>query len=110
MGKPLGLGSIKITPRLYISDRKNRYKSLFNNTDTEKTNISEIKLKFEKYILENIEDKEVGNLWEVDRIKQLKTMLDFNTGKRLERQNVYMNITPVNEFKNRPILPLPTKV
>jgi len=109
MGKPLGLGSIKITPSLYISDKKNQYKSLFNNTDIEKSDISEIKVKFEKYILENIEDKKIENLWEVDRIKQLKTMLDFNTGKKLERQNDYMNITPVNEFKNRPILPLPTK-
>ena len=59
MGKPLGLGSIKITPRLYVSDRKSRYKSLFNNTDTEKTDLSEIKMKFEKYILKNIEDNKL---------------------------------------------------
>ena len=32
MGKPLGMGTVKIEPKLYISNRIKRYKRLFDNT------------------------------------------------------------------------------
>ncbi|MFO0212573.1 MAG: TIGR03986 family CRISPR-associated RAMP protein, partial [Pseudanabaena sp.] len=57
MGKPLGMGAVKIDPTLYISDRQSRYYSLFNTHNNQWTvseseaSISEYLQAFEKYVL-----------------------------------------------------------
>lgn len=122
MGKPLGLGTVKITPRLFLSDRKQRYENLFYEWDDgplEDKNLSKYKKAFEEYVLQQIGEKGTG-LWETERMKELKTMLDVQKGKDLERKDKndnkneirYMEIEGKNknEFKDRPILPLPSRV
>jgi len=120
MGKPLGLGSVKITPELFISDRKKRYSSLFEN---EKWSLSENKNSeveidnrinlFQKYILGKIgaEKENASSLWETSRLKKLKLLLDVEIGKKLEKEGKirYMSIEP-NEFKDRRVLPTPEKL
>lgn len=109
MGKPLGLGSVHIIPRLFLSDRKKRYGELFSNSDTDESKkIPAIKQAFEAHIAKETGADTPPDLWATDRIKELKTMLDFQTGVNLESKNRYMTITPQNEFKDRPILPHPT--
>jgi CRISPR-associated protein (TIGR03986 family) len=118
MGKPLGLGSVKITPKLFLSDRKARYESLFSEWETpiqESTStgkdISHFKTKFEEYIVKGI-DKTGTKLWDVDRMKELKRMLDFNN-KPADDKTRYMEIKNVrneNEFKHRKVLPKSTEV
>lgn len=115
MAKPLGLGSIKITPKLYLSDRKKRYESLFEEWETpiEKSNkINDFKTAFEKYIKSKINVQ--TNLWEIDRLNEFKTMLNIETGKKHENNGKirYMEIqgNNGNEFKNRPVLPKPTNI
>ncbi len=117
MGKPLGLGSIKITPKLFISDRKNRYEKLFsecNNTieASDETTIDKLKKSFEEYILEQINETSASKLWETERLKELSTMLDYNKGNELEKSDKisYMSIAAPNKFKERHVLPLPTQV
>jgi CRISPR-associated protein (TIGR03986 family) len=113
MGKPHGLGSIKIKPGLFISDRKKRYESFFGEWEPEESkNISAFKQKFEKYILEKTGENNKNSLWEVERLKELKTMFNFSTGVALEKHGKtrYMQITPRNEFRDRPVLPKPSKV
>ncbi|MEQ8192263.1 MAG: TIGR03986 family CRISPR-associated RAMP protein, partial [Candidatus Eremiobacterota bacterium] len=112
MGKPLGLGSVKITPTLFLSDRKKRYESLFTEWDIQECkDINKFKKDFEKYIIEKTEEKK-QNLWEVDRLKELKIMLNFQHGVNLELKNNYMEIQSRNgnEFRDRPVLPKPTKI
>lgn len=116
MGKPLGLGSIKITPRLYISDRKNRYEKLFSEWNnsieaSDKVKIDALKNSFEDYVLEKIGETSADTLWKTERLKELLTMLDYNKGTELEKSNKisYMSIQR-KEFTERFVLPLPTQV
>lgn len=125
MGKPLGLGSVEITPTLFLSERKTRYESLFaeweiaipESTSKDK-NIPHFKKQFAAYVLEKIgiekTDDPVTKLWEVDRMKELKRMLDFKN-KPADAKTRYMQIknkneNNVNEFEKRKVLPLPTEV
>lgn len=120
MGKPLGLGSVHIIPKLFLSDRKTRYEKLFAEWEqpvpestTEGKDIPDFKKIFAEYILKGIgEDSRhdsVNTLWEVDRMKELKTMLDFKK-RPDDKKTRYMQIEPKNEFKERKVLPLPTEV
>ena len=116
MGKPLGLGSVKITPRLFLSDRKKRYENLsfeWNNEIDESDRIPEFTTAFEQYVLNRIEPGE-KMLWNTERLRELKIMLDYDKGKKSELQGKvrYMEITGrnKNEFKDRPILPKPSNV
>ncbi len=121
MGKPLGLGSVEITPTLVLSDREKRYKSLFDGNNwalaENEDNIKEHTDYFEKHILGKINPEEKEGailLWDTYRLKQLKTMLDFEKGKQLEKDGKirYMQIEGLNnnEFKDRNVLPIPEKV
>lgn len=115
MGKPIGLGSVKINPELFIVDRGKRYSTLFDNsgwalgeTSSSHEDIKKIASTFEKYILNKI-DKERGNassLWDTGRLRQLKLLLDVEVGKKLEDNSKigYMNL---KDFRNRYVLPVP---
>lgn len=110
MAKSLGLGSIKISSKLYISDREKRYKELtfeLNGVDTPKEQHEQKKYvdKFNEYVLKNI-DAKTNNIWEIDRLKELESMLSW--ARKPDRNQVkYMELT---EFKNRKVLPKPSKI
>ncbi|MCF6147690.1 MAG: TIGR03986 family CRISPR-associated RAMP protein [Candidatus Kuenenia sp.] len=112
MGKPIGLGSVKITPTLMLSDRETRYTDLFAEwpltvSAFPNKDIAYFKKEFEKHILNEIKETKT-KLWEVDRMKELKSMLVFDTVRDDEKTR-YMTIEP-NEFRVRNILPRPTVV
>jgi CRISPR/Cas system CSM-associated protein Csm3 (group 7 of RAMP superfamily) len=90
MGKPLGLGSVKISINtLKIIDRVKRYESLFDNNgdwytgDEDHTSMLEkYKNLFSKYICENPkidceENLVSNNLWEISRLNDLKNILNL---------------------------------
>jgi len=116
MGKPIGLGSVKINPTLFIVERDKRYSTLFDNSgwalaDSPKSpeDIKRIASAFEKHIFNKIDSKDKVNassLWETYRLKQLKILLDFELGKNLEDNSKigYMNL---KDFRNRYVLPVP---
>jgi CRISPR/Cas system CSM-associated protein Csm3 (group 7 of RAMP superfamily) len=114
MGKPLGLGSVKITPKLYLSDRKQRYSNLFAEWDglkDETNKITDFKNAFERYVLDKLQDsgklqKTITSLWEIDRMQQLKTMLDWSNKPKDDKTD-YL---PLGEFRKRKVLPPPTEV
>jgi CRISPR-associated protein (TIGR03986 family) len=137
MGKPIGLGSIEIKPTLYLIDREERYTSLFNgdtwNLGVKSTEINDFKEVFETYILRNISNNEKSNaisLWDTPRLKQLKTMFNWNNttiNSWLEKTRYMMIECPhndpdyeclcsdpkkntCNEYKDRPVLPKPKRV
>lgn len=131
MGKPLGLGSIRIAPELYLSNRYKRYTNiLFEwlpsqiSSASESSIIGSLKNAFAKYILNNLDDNttehEEMELWKVERMKELRTMLNFEQKPDYEETR-YMEIekkqknadgvlTKVNEYKERPVLPKPSGV
>ncbi|MBU1100082.1 MAG: TIGR03986 family CRISPR-associated RAMP protein [Bacteroidetes bacterium] len=112
MAKPLGLGSININPTLYLSNRSVRYKDLLNEWSTSNQAITNnekdsdfFKSKFENYVLMNI-DEHKSDLWQVERMKQLKTIILLNDGIG-ENKKSYMNL---KAFRDRKILPAPCDV
>ncbi len=110
MGKPLGLGSIRITPRLFISERKKRYQDLFAEWDKqikEENDFQPFIDIFEKYIFEKLEvSDQINSLWDVDRMQELLTLLDFEN-KPARNDVKYMDLA---DFKDRKVLPLPSEV
>lgn len=119
MGKPYGLGSVKLTPELHISDRNRRYSTLFSSDGWELAifkqkdkMLKETVSAFEEYILEDMSTSDKGkasSLWETSRLKQLKMLLDVEKGKELERESKieYMNL---KQFEDRSVLPHPEDV
>lgn len=132
MGKPLGLGAVKIEPILYLSNRKKRYENLFDRKNSywqkgeAETNkdISDYVSKFENYMLEKLDH--TGNFRNLCRIKMLLAMLSWPGIKDVERNTRYMEIErdcskhhigqckqkdkKINEYKERPVLPNPLDV
>lgn len=130
MGKPLGLGAVKVEPTLYLSNRQKRYQNLFNSngfwetgeTESDK-DISNYVSKFESYILEKL--NHTGDFNNLCRIQMLLAMLSW-PGLHVELTR-YMEIErdinkpyigkpvkrtdkTVNEYKDRPVLPNPLDV
>ncbi|MHB1645396.1 MAG: TIGR03986 family type III CRISPR-associated RAMP protein [bacterium] len=117
MGKPLGLGSIRINAKLYLSDRQKRYKDLFdewNGLQEKSGEIKNIKSKFEQFILKELDNGtgKYKSLWDTERLKEFARMLDFSNKPNKEKVS-YMKLDmnlKLNEFKNRNGLPKPTKI
>jgi len=133
MGKPLGLGSIKITSKLFISDRKERYSKLFDGNSWALGEKEEDKTRFYKSFedfLKSKLNKQVQSIWEIDRLKELKTMLKYDKNKVakddwLEKTRYMLiecnckelkclctcnNKEKCNEYRDRYVLPKPTEV
>jgi CRISPR-associated protein (TIGR03986 family) len=132
MGKPLGLGAVKIEHKLYLSDRQKRYSNLFSdNSNDWKTaetleNDLDYKQCFESYILEKLQH--IGKFEDICRIKMLLTMLTWtaNPCQNYLEQRRYMEIEcdpskkqcigkpkkdgKVNEYSERRVLPNPLDV
>ena len=116
MGKPLGMGSAKITPTLYLSNRRSRYTRLFegetwHKADGRENNTQQFMNAFENYVLAGMDQGERGqkkSLKDVERIKMLFKMLEWpGPNPQLTK---YMRIEPVNEYKERPVLPDPLNI
>lgn len=128
MGKPLGMGAVKIAHQLYFNQRKQRYETLFADEqwftgysaapDSSKPYIEA----FDAHIRQAIGAAE-SSLKDVQRIKMLLAMLSWTEAPSSE-QTRYLEIerdasqphigTPkkgkVNEYADRPVLPTPLQV
>jgi CRISPR-associated protein (TIGR03986 family) len=115
MGKALGLGAVKITPTLYLSDRTARYTELFagsnwNLGEKQESNLQQFVRAFETFVIEGLDSRERGqarSLKEVERIKMLLKMMEWPGPDRSLTE--YMTIEP-NEYKERPVLPDPLHI
>jgi len=124
MAKPLGLGSVEITPELFLITRQERYSSLFNKDGKwqlgvrKEDNLKQFSQPFENHILSHIPEVDknsAANLWNVPRMKALKMMLDASGKDKeewLERTRYKEIEHPFNknEFKDRAVLPDPEEV
>ncbi|MBF2017295.1 MAG: TIGR03986 family CRISPR-associated RAMP protein [Rivularia sp. T60_A2020_040] len=124
MGKPLGMGAIKIEHELLLKNLQNRYSQLFSNnqwltgeenqSDTNSISTSCIDA-FEKYIVDNIHEDdypEEGKPNKLDEIPRIQMLLLMLCCENLPSANdtLYMTIEPKNEYKERPVLPTPFQV
>ncbi|BAZ48039.1 hypothetical protein NIES4103_06440 [Nostoc sp. NIES-4103] len=124
MGKPLGMGAIKITHQLQLSDRSSRYSRLFNHNqwltgEEDQTDIvskhADCVQAFEDYVLNNIHDDDhpqgckAKNLEELPRIQMLLAMLRWDVTPKKDETR-YMTIKPNNEYTERPVLPTPLQI
>lgn len=125
MGKPLGMGAIKLDYQLSISDRPNRYQTLFNNngwalasTSTTAEEQNFFISSFEQYMLDLATgisesdhpiNKRASTLKEVPRIEMLLAMLRFDS---MPPQAItrYLKLDPTNEYKDRKVLPTPLDI
>ncbi|CZE46372.1 TIGR03986 family type III CRISPR-associated RAMP protein [Campylobacter geochelonis] len=112
MGKPLGFGSIDIKTTLKLVDIKERYANVFDTKGgfyqpvKSGIDMSCLKKEFEKFILEKIDSKNTS-LWDEDRLKELKVMLDFTNKDKLKNRS-YMEL---DSFKHKTkILPRPSEL
>ena len=136
MGKPLGMGAVRIEHQLYLSDRPKRHNTLFNKgnawetgysnpaTPDEEANYIAI---FESFILQSL--GATSSFKELRRIKMLLAMLTWkeNLSQAELDERRYMEIerdenarhvigrpkpgkNTVNEYADRPILPTPLQV
>lgn len=119
MGKPLGMGAVKIESKLYLSKRNRRYSSLFDGL---KWALSEdfednpdYQRDFENYVQINI--RQTGNFRDIERIQMLLAMLSWKDSPsadktrymEIERQQQPLDGDP-NEYKTRRVLPTPLQV
>jgi CRISPR-associated protein (TIGR03986 family) len=123
MGKPLGMGAVKIEHELLLNNRQERYSQLFNNSqwltgeankiDTNSQSEACIKA-FDKFITDNIhpDDHPEGynavKLDEIPRIQMLLLMLRCDNPPSANNTR-YMTID-AKEYVNRPVLPTPFQV
>jgi CRISPR-associated protein (TIGR03986 family) len=126
MGKPFGMGAVKIDYELLLGDRTSRYTRLFDGShwnigDREKEECTDVEKKcvkaFEKYILDGISDRDypkdrnreqLHHLKQLPRIEMLLAMLRCNKTPEVEDTR-YMTID-AKEYQNRPVLPTPLQV
>lgn len=124
MGKPLGMGAVKIEHQLFLNNRQQRYSNLFNSnqwltgeenqTDTDSKSQVCIDA-FEKFIVDNIhpddhpDGHDATKLDEIPRIRMLLLMLRCDNPPLADNTR-YMTIEPTNEYKHRPVLPTPFQV
>ena len=120
MGKPLGMGAVKIESDLYLNNRKARYSKLFNDdgwetADTLDDNPDYQQL-FENYMLQEL--RITGKFQEIPRIKMLLAMLTWQGTQPQPSQTRYMEIerernsldNDPDEFKKRRVLPTPLQI
>ncbi|NJO83238.1 MAG: TIGR03986 family CRISPR-associated RAMP protein [Blastochloris sp.] len=131
MGKPLGMGALKVEHKVCVSNRVKRYSSLFGSGQAWALAEDELSPEqadacvaaFEHYILANIDEREqtqaAGRLANTLRIQMLLAMLSWPGPQKTEQFTRYMEIElkrsprigkDTNEYKDRPVLPDPLQV
>jgi CRISPR-associated protein (TIGR03986 family) len=122
MGKPLGMGSVKITYTVSRSDHTERYSTLFDGdewaTGDSAMNAMECQNcidAFSHHVLEKSDEQENGYTQLIDtlRIRCLLALLNWHDRPDSDKTR-YMEIEhesgKVNEYKDRPVLPIPLQV
>ena len=111
MGKPIGLGSVRIQASLHLQ-KDESWKTLFADghfaSGTEENDMAPFISAFHEYMKEQLQ----GNSrdWEnyCQRMEELCTIMDFSwsTNKKLQEQVGYMDLTEgKNLIRNRVVLP-----
>lgn len=111
MGKPLGLGAVRIEPTLHLTNRTQRYRRLLGQ-DTWELGAEDqpgLALKailaFERYVLTALSQRQ--RLMQLDRIRMLLKLLEWFDPDPDNIKKTYMALP---EFRGRPVLPDPLSI
>jgi CRISPR-associated protein (TIGR03986 family) len=124
MGKPLGLGAVKIEPQLQLVDRTQRYGPLFSDTGWAEgaqadaaQMVTVAKAAFERFVLETIGERQAAELSQVERVKMLLALLSWpgpdptlTRYMEIEHPDPSAKRGKRNEYDGRPVLPDPLNV
>lgn len=126
MGKPLGMGAVKVIPRLHLIDRVARYSTLFDEdnwvTGLQEEEIArrtqqESVVAFERFIIAQVKAPGATSLEELSRVRQLLTLLGWpgpdpeqTRYLEIERADPKAKRGKRNEYDERPVLPHPFTV
>jgi CRISPR-associated protein (TIGR03986 family) len=103
MGKPLGMGSVRLEYTLHMIERGKRYDRLFS-TEGDQWELGESILEDESAFVEAFEQRieaVIGRNWKsLDRIRALLKLMEWR-----ENDSDQFGYMGLNEFKKRPILP-----
>jgi len=121
MGKPLGMGAVKLDARLRLIDRSNRYRTLFSGDEwsqgisgpgevlSDRATLEARTQPFEKHILQELYDgtppSNVTCLRDLERIGILLKMLEWQPGLP---DSTVQTLT-LEAFKGRLVLPSPAQ-
>jgi CRISPR-associated protein (TIGR03986 family) len=118
MGKPLGMGAVRISAKTYLIDRSARYQQVFLGSGwasgLQADPAPEARITaFEQFILHNL-GQPAGKLEEVERIQALLTLLrwpgpnaEWTRYMEIEHADPTARQGKRNEYKERPVLPTP---
>lgn len=127
MGKPLGLGAVKLEPSLHLISPEMRYSSLFTGDtswsegetlDLVNDVLAEAVDNFEKFVLRTVRASE-SSLANTERVQMLLKMLIWPGPSPTAEKSRYMEIEypdprakrgKRNEYKDRPVLPDPLNI
>ncbi len=117
MGKPLGMGAVRLTPTLHLQDRHRRVQQLFdtngqwyNPTLQTTPTIAMLKRDFEQHVEQKLN---IVSFAKDERIAVLRRLLDWDNAPsttqtrymEIENNKDYIGIAKLNEYKLRPVLP-----
>jgi hypothetical protein len=113
MGKPYGMGTVKLEPKLVLrKDVKARYQTLFEGENWQigagETESKEFIEAFEQYIMNGLGKK--CKLITEQRIKELCVMLTLQDPDPDKFSYMQIEGPNNNEYKDRPVLPHPSSV
>lgn len=119
MGKPLGLGSVRLECGLTLIHREGRYTALFDQDGKWQTEeraataeIPAFEQSFAAWALDQADDgNSVGGLWETHRMQELRALLNYDVRPN-DRDTDYPSGpgSSRNEFAYRRVLPSPLDV
>lgn len=121
MGKPLGMGAVKIASTLRLSNRQARYSTLFDRNQWAEGLVADgdmgqkAREAFEAFVLQATHPTVSVGFVELPRIRQLLALLswpgpDPAKTRYLEIEHKEEGKGKVNEYKDRPVLPDPVTV
>jgi len=117
MGKPLGMGAVRLVPTLHLNDRGYHYRTLISDSqwaDQELPQDADYPMLFERFVLDQVAPQ-TQHLAELGRIQDLLTMLEWRDGdvdwlEWTRYMEIEHGVGKVNEYKERPVLPTPAGV
>lgn len=105
MGKPHGMGVIKLSAQLTLINRKTRYSQLFNGHEWAMGEDKDTNIEYYIRAFKNAINTHTGQAFDSQwRIRQLQAML------RLQPKHNDFAYMELEDFKDRPVLPYPTEL
>ncbi|RIK82025.1 TIGR03986 family CRISPR-associated RAMP protein [candidate division KSB1 bacterium] len=118
MGKPLGMGAVRVNAKLHVIDREGRYAKLFGSdkwhegASEDETKSRDAIAAFQRFVLGELNEKVARQLEELERIKALLHMLSWpgpdpalTRYMEIERPDPTAKRGKRNEYDGRPVLP-----